>query len=109
MSGLKTVPVDPTGKQLQAARDWLIKKYGIGVGIDDAIGCYKAMLEAVKPDELRDKTGDLVMIVKAEWVLEHTQPSDRDGACAQCLPGDRFTDHGFVCYRHEAIALIGED
>ena len=47
-AGFAIVPVEPTENQLNAARDWSIKKYGRGVGNDGAEGCYKAMLEAAK-------------------------------------------------------------
>jgi len=46
------VPREPTEEQLNAARDWSIKKYGMGVGNDGASGCYAAMLSAApKPPE----------------------------------------------------------
>ena len=34
---------EPTEEMLNAARDWSVKKYGIGIGNDAAIGCWKAM------------------------------------------------------------------
>lgn len=36
----------PTDVQLNAARDWSICKNGIGVGNDQATGCYQAMIDA---------------------------------------------------------------
>lgn len=45
-SDWKIVPVEPTEAQLNAARDWAVAKYGIGVGNDGATGCYRAMLSA---------------------------------------------------------------
>ena len=37
---------EPTEEQLNAARDWSIKKYGIGVGNDEATACYQTMIDA---------------------------------------------------------------
>ena len=42
----KLVPHEPTEEMLNAARDWSIKKNGMGVGNDQATGCYAAMLAA---------------------------------------------------------------
>ena len=42
------VPKEPTEAMLNGARDWAIKKYGIGIGNDAAIGCYRVMIEAAK-------------------------------------------------------------
>jgi hypothetical protein len=36
----------PTEAMLNAARDWSVKKYGIGVGNDGATGCWQAMYDA---------------------------------------------------------------
>lgn len=41
-----TLPRIPTEVMLNAARDWSVKKYGIGVGNDAAIGCWQAMHDA---------------------------------------------------------------
>lgn len=49
--GWRLVPVEPTEAMLNAARDWSVKKYGIGVGNDAAIGCYAAMLAATQGDK----------------------------------------------------------
>lgn len=40
------VPAEPTEGMLNAARDWSVKKYGLGIGNDAAIGCWKEMLAA---------------------------------------------------------------
>ncbi|MGL4649975.1 MAG: hypothetical protein ACRC1H_11245 [Caldilineaceae bacterium] len=45
-AGWKLVPVEPTEKMLNAARDWSRNKYGSPVGNDGAQGCYAAMLAA---------------------------------------------------------------
>lgn len=37
---------NPTEAMLNAARDWSVKKYGIGIGNDAAIGCWQAMFDA---------------------------------------------------------------
>lgn len=42
------VPVEPTDKMLEAARDWSIVKYGKAIGNNAANGCYKAMVEAAR-------------------------------------------------------------
>lgn len=39
----------PTETMLNAARDWSVKKYGIGIGNDAAIGCWQAMYDAAHP------------------------------------------------------------
>lgn len=50
---LRTAPVVgelpriPTNAMLNAARDWSVKKYGIGIGNDAAIGCWQAMFDAI--------------------------------------------------------------
>ncbi len=44
--GWRLAPADPTPDMLDAARDWSVKKYGIGVGNDGAEGCWRAMLAA---------------------------------------------------------------
>lgn len=36
----------PTEEMLNAARDWSVKKFGIGIGNDAAIGCWQAMYDA---------------------------------------------------------------
>jgi len=38
----------PTEAMLDAARDWSAKKYGVGIGNKDAIGCWQAMLAAAR-------------------------------------------------------------
>jgi len=38
------VPREEVDSQLNAARDWAIRKYGKGIGNDAASGCYRAML-----------------------------------------------------------------
>lgn len=40
------LPQIPTEAMLNAARDWSVKKYGIGIGNDAAIGCWQAMIAA---------------------------------------------------------------
>jgi hypothetical protein len=42
----RIVPVEPTDKMLDAARDWSYKKYGKPIGNDAATGCWEAMLSA---------------------------------------------------------------
>ena len=37
---------DPTETELHGARDWSVKKYGLGVGNDAALGCWQAMIDA---------------------------------------------------------------
>ena len=44
--GCKLVPIEPNENMLIAARDWSIAKNGMGVGNDQAKGCYQAMLSA---------------------------------------------------------------
>jgi hypothetical protein len=50
---------EPTEAMLNAARDWFIKKYGLGVGNDGATGCWQAMLDAriaeLTPDPVETK------------------------------------------------------
>jgi len=46
--GWKLLPKVPDETMLNAARDWSVKKYGIGVGNDGAIGCYGAMYDAAQ-------------------------------------------------------------
>jgi hypothetical protein len=48
-SASEGVPFEPTEAMLNAARDWSVKKYGIGVGNDGATGCWQAMLTAAHP------------------------------------------------------------
>jgi hypothetical protein len=43
---------EPTEGMLHGARDWSVAKYGIGVGIDGATGCWHAMIDAA----LNEKT-----------------------------------------------------
>lgn len=38
----------PSEAMLNAARDWSMKKYGVGIGNSDAIGCWQAMLRAAR-------------------------------------------------------------
>ena len=45
--GWKLVPISPTKEQLDAARDWSVKKYGIGIGTEGAASCYKSMIGAI--------------------------------------------------------------
>ena len=40
------VPEEPTEAMLNAARDWSVKKYGLGIGNDAAKGCWAAMYKA---------------------------------------------------------------
>ncbi|WP_159282183.1 hypothetical protein [Rahnella variigena] len=49
--GWKLVPIEPTAGMHTAARDWSVKKYGMGVGIEGSDGCYKAMLAATPKPE----------------------------------------------------------
>ena len=52
--GWVLVPREPTKEMLEAARDWSLEKYGLGIGNDGATGCYRAMLAAapaLKPGE----------------------------------------------------------
>lgn len=44
--GWVAVPKEPTEEMHNAARDWSLKKYGQGIGIDASDGVYKAMLSA---------------------------------------------------------------
>lgn len=44
--GWKLVPKEPTEEMHNAARDWAIEKYGMGVGTDGSDGCYRAMIAA---------------------------------------------------------------
>ena len=45
----------PTKEMLDAARDWSVKKYGVGIGNDAAAGCWNAMCAAQPAsDPLRD-------------------------------------------------------
>lgn len=45
-SALVAKPRNPTEEMLNAARDWSVKKYGIGIGNDAAIGCWQSMHDA---------------------------------------------------------------
>jgi hypothetical protein len=38
------IPDEATEAMLKGARDWSVKKYGMGVGNDGASGCWEAML-----------------------------------------------------------------
>lgn len=42
---------EPSEAMLIGARDWSLKKYGIGVGNDGAIGCWQAMIDAGLAEE----------------------------------------------------------
>lgn len=44
--GWQLVPKEPTDEMHNAARDWAVKKYGLGIGRDGSDGCYRAMLAA---------------------------------------------------------------
>lgn len=44
--GWQLVPKEPTNEMHNAARDWAVKKYGLGIGHDGSDGCYRAMLAA---------------------------------------------------------------
>jgi len=46
--GSVVVPREPTEAMLNAARDWSLEKYGVGVGNDGATGCYRAMIAAAE-------------------------------------------------------------
>lgn len=50
------VPRDPDEAMLNGARDWSCSKYGIGVGNDDAIGCWQAMFDAFVPEDRNDQS-----------------------------------------------------
>lgn len=61
--GWQLVPKEPTQEMHNAARDWSVAKYGIGVGIDGSDGCYRAMLAgAPNPptDATRQSSADAV-------------------------------------------------
>lgn len=50
--GWQMVPVEPTQKMLDSARDWSIRINGIGIGNEQASGCYSALLAAApKPGD----------------------------------------------------------
>lgn len=49
-AGFVVVPLEPTEKMLEAARDWSIAKYGKAVGNDGAIGCCRAMIVAYEKE-----------------------------------------------------------
>ncbi len=42
---------EPSEAMLNAARDWSVGRYGRGVGNDDAIGCWHAMVDAILAPE----------------------------------------------------------
>ena len=44
--GHALVPLEATEEMHNAARDWSIGVYGIGIGYKASEGCYKAMIEA---------------------------------------------------------------
>lgn len=44
------IPCEPTEAMQNGARDWSVKKYGIGIGKDAAIGCWQAMYDAQLAD-----------------------------------------------------------
>lgn len=46
VSGWQLVPTEPTDEMHNAARDWAVRKYGLGIGRDGSDGCYRAMLAA---------------------------------------------------------------
>ena len=48
LDGLLYALETPDEEMLNLARDWSIKKYGQGIGNDAAIGCWKAMLGALR-------------------------------------------------------------
>ena len=50
LAGFAVVPVEPTEKMLEAARDWSIAKYGKAVGNDGATGCYRTMIAAYEKE-----------------------------------------------------------
>lgn len=52
-AGLRIVPAEATNGMRDAARDWSLKKYGQGIGIDASDGCYRAMVAAspIEPKE----------------------------------------------------------
>ena len=44
--GLQVVPEVAGESQMDAARDWSVRKYGVGIGDDAAHGCWTAMCAA---------------------------------------------------------------
>jgi hypothetical protein len=66
--GWQLVPKVPTDEMLNAVRDWSVKKYGIGVGNDGAIGCYAAMLAAApQPQETQAVADDVETDINKRW------------------------------------------
>ena len=65
----RMVPVEPTPEMDNAARDWSVSKYGLGIGNDAAHGCYTAMLEAApQPPKLSDeRILEIGAMAKAQW------------------------------------------
>jgi hypothetical protein len=72
----------PTEAMLNAARDWSLKKYGLGIGSDAAIGCWQAMLaaapaqsgEAVEADVVPNEIAEL--LTEPCWNLSRRDVSD---------------------------------
>jgi hypothetical protein len=50
---------EPTEAMLCGARDWSIKKNGMGVGNDQATGCWQAMIDAATMGAPLDKISEL--------------------------------------------------
>jgi hypothetical protein len=50
LAGMALVPVEPTEVMYEAARDWSVCVYGIGIGDKAAQGCWKAMIEAARSE-----------------------------------------------------------
>lgn len=51
--GTKALDREPTKEMLDAARDWSIKKYGMGIGNDAAKACWEVMWDAAKHQDLQ--------------------------------------------------------
>lgn len=88
---------EPTEAMLNAARDWSVSKYGIGIGNDAAIGCWKAMHAAAaedafatagKPmDELQwPRLTEAMMVAAADKPVmsERACPHGSTGPCSAC-------------------------
>jgi len=58
----------PTEAMLNAAREWSVKKYGIGIGNDAAVGCWQAMYDATSVGEA-DTTAPAAQAVDAARLL----------------------------------------
>lgn len=110
---LVRVPAEPTEVMLVAALDWSWSKYGMGIGNDAAIGCWKAMTDAAMKERIveeliRRRVSDLKkcpFCLSSSAVHTFTHPlTSGVWYSITCMPGLGGCGGGTGLYRDEMLA-----